>query len=69
MATLRDFVSDDWTDQNWYEQPQPGTVEELAPYWDEFIRDQTSAGRDIPKGITLEDYVSIWNELCETSRA
>lgn len=64
METVHDFVTDDWTDQNLYDRPQPGTVEELAPYWDEFIRDQTSTGRKIPKGITLEDYVAIWNELC-----
>ena len=37
MTTAYQFVSDDWTDMNWYEQPQPGTVEELAPYWDEML--------------------------------
>lgn len=65
MATIYEFVSDDWTDQNWYEEPQPGTVEELAPYWDEFIRDTITSGREIPDGLTLEGYVSIWNELCK----
>lgn len=64
MITVYDFVSDDWTDANWYDRPTPETVSALAPYWDEFIRDTAATGREIPPDLTLELYVTIWNELC-----
>jgi len=65
MITAYDFVIDDWRDASWYEEQTPGTVEELAPYWNEFLQDCRSWGREIPEDLTLETYVTIWNELCE----
>lgn len=66
MITAHDFVSDDWYDMNWYERPQPETIEELAPYWDEMMQDAIINEREIPDGLTIETYVKIWNKLCET---
>lgn len=66
MNTVYDFVWDDWHDLNWYERPQPGTVEELAPYWDEFIHEAIINEREIPEDLTIENYVQTWNDLCET---
>lgn len=68
MTTAYKFVSDDWTDMNWYEQPQPGTVEELAPYWDEMMEQARTCDREIPDDLTIELYVSIWNDLCATNK-
>ena len=64
MITAYQFVSDDWTDLNWYKHPEPVTVSAVAPYWDEFIQDCVRSGREIPEGLTIDLYVSIWNDLC-----
>ena len=59
-----DFVTDDFINHCWSDDPEPQTVADFAPYWDEFNRDCLEWGNPVPEGMTVEDYVSIWNDLC-----
>ena len=63
MTTITDFIWDDFMEESYHIEPTTHTVEELAPYWDEFLADCKRMGREVPKGLTVEIYVSAWNDL------
>ena len=63
MITIQKFVADDFDETVLYDEPVVHDVSELAPYFDEFIADCRNEGREIPEGLTAENYTEIWNEM------
>ena len=66
---LVDYIFADYQDNVWYNGDQPaGTVEELRPYWDEYVSDRKEMDYPVPEGLTVELYVEIWDLWYETTR-
>lgn len=63
VPTPEEFVLDDFTDQGWYDAPAPLALDDIAPYWDEFLQDCRCCGRPVPEDLTPELYVTLWNDL------
>ena len=62
-VSVRDFVLDDYQETFWHDGNLPcPPPEELAPYFDEFLTDCRIMGREVPEGLTVENYYRTWME-------
>lgn len=59
---VRSLVSGDFFDACLYDEPEKMTVAAAREYWDEFISNLKEVGRFVPRSLSPEIYVQLWNE-------
>lgn len=65
VDAVYEFVQDDWNDANYSDAPEQITVDDIAPYWDEMMKQCADNCRHVPLGLDPELYVVIWNSMCD----
>ncbi len=62
---VRALVAGDFQDVAYYEEPTEMKLEDAVGYWDEFIEILKEQASFIPRSLTPEIYVQLWNEEVE----
>lgn len=66
---VRSLVAGDFFDACLYDEPEKMTVSMARAYWDEFIEALKEQSRFLPRSLTPEVYVQLWNEEVDLYKA